>query len=463
MINSDFFSLSRARWQDVLRHGLDPEILAFWQPLSERHQRMATDPAWSEAWEKRCEDYIRRLDPLCKAFTDWRPVPLSHKRSGTPFTVTYKDTIDVANLPTKYGSSSGFRSYPVKSAEIAEKFHSKGFLCTGKVATTEFSVGNQFHCVNPLFPTFSPSGSSTGSAVAVAAGFCDLSIGTDTVGSIRFPAGNCGVVALRLTHQPALERGIFPVSPSMDSIGLITRTVADLSYIWQRAALHELVEGTPTWCQSRASLKIGVIQNFKHAGENCHPEICEAFSQLEDQLRQAGHTLEQVELAWWRYREAAWSLLSKEIYDVHHALAAREGIHYEAGTWASVISGERITPSEYCELQALQATAKKLAYRDLTDHNYDVLLLPLDPDLPRSLVQPPPAQTIPHSGTMEAHDLGFTILASFVGIPALTLPIAISSSGAPIGIQLLTAPKWEEKLLQAGLLIENMVHLLPHS
>lgn len=460
MKNDDVSALPHVKWQNTFAHCLDAEIVSFWQPLSERHQYMAADPTWILKWEKGFEEYIRRLDPLCKAFVDWCPVSLSPKNSIMPFLVTYKDNIDIAGFPTKYGSSSGFRSYPIKSAYIAEKLHQKNFLCTGKVATTEFGVGNQFNCVNPLFPAFSPSGSSTGSAVAVAAGFCDLSIGTDTAGSIRFPAGSCGVVALRLTNRPAFKEGIFPVSPSMDSVGLITRTVADLSYIWYRERLNELGESISEQHLSRSSLKIGVLQNFRNAEENCHPEISEAFSQLEHMLEQAGQTLEPVELEWWHYREIAWLLLLKEIYDVHTALATKMDIKYEAGTRASFMSGEHITHTDYCELRSLQETAKKLASRDLREGKYDVLLLPLDSDLPRNLVQPPPAQTIPSYDKIQAPDLGFTNLASFVGIPALTLPIAIASSGAPIGIQLFAAQREEEKLIRAGLLIENLVNLL---
>jgi Asp-tRNA(Asn)/Glu-tRNA(Gln) amidotransferase A subunit family amidase len=460
-VKTDGFSaLSHAKWQNTFAHCLDTEIFSFWQPLSERHQDMANDPTWRLKWEKGFDDYIRRFDPLCKAFADWRPVSLSPKNGVMPFLVTYKDNIDIAGFPTKYGSSGGFRSYPIQSAHIAEKLHQKNFLCIGKVATTEFGVGNQFNCVNPLFPAFSPSGSSTGSAVAVAAGFCDLSIGTDTAGSIRFPAGNCGVVALRLTNQPAFKEGIFPVSPSMDSIGLIARTVADLSYIWHREKLNELGESAPEQHLSGSSLKIGIVQNFRDAEEHCHPEICEAFAQLEQLLGQAGHTLEPVELEWWHYREIAWFLLLKEIYDVHSTLAEKIAIKYEAGTRASFMSGEHITDKDYRELRSLQETAKKLASRDLREGKYDVLLLPLDSDLPRNLIQPPPAQTIPSYGNVQARDLGFTNLASFVGIPALTLPIAIAPSGAPISIQLFAAQREEEKLIRAGLLIENLVNLL---
>lgn len=271
------------------------------------------------------------------------------------------------------------------------------------------------------------------------------------------------MVALRLTHQPALKEGIFPVSPSMDSIGLITRTVADLSYIWHREALNELVGSIPEQRLSSPSLRIGVAKNFRDAEEDCHPDICKAFSQLEDKLRQAGHVLEPVELEWWHYREAAWLLLLKELYDIHRALIEKADIKYEAGTRASFMSGEHITHKEYRELRALQEIAKKIASRDLIEGKYDVLLLPLDSDLPRSLIQPPPAQTIPSYGKVKTHDLGFTNLASFVGIPALTLPIAIAPSGAPIGIQLFAAQREKEKLIQAGLLIEDLVNLIPHS
>ena len=455
MTTERFFAQSRDMWHKALKRLPDAQTIDFWQPLAQRHQQIGAHSDGLYAWEERLEAYIQRMDPYYKAFIERSPVTMTREGNAACFTVTYKDNIDVLGFPTRCGSTGGFCFHPTQSARIVELLHQKSFALIGKVATTEFSIGNEAPCINPLFPDFSPSGSSTGSAVAVAAGFCDLSIGTDSGGSVRWPAGNCGVVGLRLTHDPTLTRGTFPVCPSMDSIGLITRTVADLAYLWRREELNTIVNSIPeTFAQDRP-LTIGIVNNSQN--EACHPDVCQAFEHLQEKLRQAGHRLIPVNLAWWNYRQAGWQLLLKEAYSVHKALATEMEFEYQRGTLASLSSGESITDEAYEELQKLQRIAQEMANADLTAQKYDVLLLPLDPDLPRNLVHPPPVQTIPDYDEQHIDDWGFTILASFVGIPALTLPIAISSAGAPIAVQLFAEQRAEEKLIRAGLIIENLI------
>ncbi len=457
-MNEDFFARSRVMWQDTLKHFPDHETAYFWQPLVERHQQIAVNPLQLQEWERHFEAYIRRMDPYYKAFVDWRHVQMSKESDVPHFVVTYKDNIDIAGFPTRYGNTSGFRLYPTQSAQIVERLHEKRFTCIGKVATTEFSIGNESWCINPRFPYFSPSGSSTGSAVAVASGFCDLSIGTDSASSIRLPAGNCGIVGLRLTPYSALTKGIFSVSPSMDSVGLMTRTVADLAYIWQRETLRTLAHSTPRVNHDQKSLKIGIVDNYCKTSY-CHHDIVEAFNQLDDRLRQAGHVTEHVNLKWWKYRRVAWTLLSREVSDVHKNLQFSIPIQYQSGTLAALSVGKEVTDEAYNEAKELQQIAQAMANNDLT-RDYDVLLLPLDPDLPRNLMVPAPKQTIPESSNIKEETLDYATIASFAGIPALTLPIAISPSGAPIAVQVFAAQREEEKLIQAGLLIEEIIRLV---
>ena len=151
---------------------------------------------------------------------------------GVP--VAVKDLIDTDFLPTTYGAAIYRGHQPGVNAEVVQRLLDAGAVIIGKTATHEFAWGvttDNPHfgpTRNPWDPQRVPGGSSGGSAVAVAAGFCPIAIGTDTAGSIRIPAALCGVVGLRPTHGSVSAQGVHPLAPSLDTVGPMARTVADL-------------------------------------------------------------------------------------------------------------------------------------------------------------------------------------------------------------------------------------------
>jgi Asp-tRNA(Asn)/Glu-tRNA(Gln) amidotransferase A subunit family amidase len=331
---------------------------------------------------------------------------------------------------------------------VAEEATTRGLICIGKVATTEFSLGVRVPSRNPRYPDYSPSGSSTGSAVAVAAGFCDVSVGTDAAGSIRWPAANCGVVGLRLTPHGSLTSGTFPVAPSLESIGLVTRTVEDLAHVW---SCHDL--GRLWGSHSRRDtepLRWAVATDWETA--SCDVEVRRAFDSCCDLLERNGIRLPRLSLDWWHAREDGFRLLLREAADVHAALP-RE-IEYEPAVAATLAEGRLVTDHELVGLRQRRNAAIALAQAQLVEE-CDVVLLPLDPELPRRLEIPAPARAVPELGSLGS-EVGFTIAASVAGLPAVTLPIGHSSLGAPIALQMFARPGGEEDLIRAALLIERV-------
>lgn len=431
----------------------------FLEPLQARTARLREQPWEAHAFYEQQQEYIRRADPRYQAFAEWRPL-LPAART-CPFTVTYKDTIDVAGFTTRLGNTNGYRQYPSRSACIAQLLDRPALLCTGKVASTECNIGVRLPATNPRFPHLIASGSSTGSAVAVAAGFCDLSVGTDTVGSARWPAGNCGITALRLSYRQAWSAGIFPTAPSMDSIGLLTRTVADLAYIWQEADLSaSLLPSRTTATVQHKPLRFGWATNVAHSGS--HPEILRTFEQLLAALVDQGIALQEIDLPWWHLREQAWMLVAREISDVHRAFQHHTPITYQAETARIVCQGQEIADQAYDMLKQDRKKATLLAEETLASGHVDIVLLPLDPQLPES-IDVSLASSVPQTGKAREEDLGFTIVASFAGIPALTLPMGLSTSHAPIGVQLLARSGGEHDLLRAGLLLEQTIQRMQQS
>lgn len=417
-------------------------------PLVEREQQTREGRgAYVEAMEAR----IRAQDPHWRAFADWRPLPRGHATPTPPFLITYKDTIDVPGFATRMGSLSGYRQYPVTPARVVTLLDSECFICIGKVATTEFSLGTRIPCRNPTFPDIDPGGSSTGCGVAVAAELCDVSIGTDTAGSTGWPAVNCGAVGLRLTYDPALLEGVFPVAPRMDSLAIAARSVSDLAFVWERGGLARLVgdeRGFPRRSSDR--LTVGRVTNWETM--DIHPDVRSAVDDIVEALVDAHVAVQPVSLDWWHYRPAAWSLLLREAWDLHRVFMARVEIEYDVSTWNTLLLGRDVTDCDYEALKRDHARATARAHEDLTQGRVDVLLLPLSAHPPRRLPAPPLATSVPP-------EPGFRILAGFTGTPALALPVR--RSGAPIGVQLMARPGGEADLIAVGRLIETRLRGRP--
>lgn len=177
-----------------------PNYLAL--TLRERYAQLQANQALAADWAAQYEQWAVHADGHYRCLVSTRPAEAPWFRLGV------KDTVDVAGLPTRLGLRS-YRHYPARSAEALTWLDPRVAL-TCKVTTTELNIAFGGGCRNPLYPSIDPSGSSTGSAVSVAAGLCDISLGTDVLGSVRWPASHCGMVGLRMTHKAGNLAGVFP-------------------------------------------------------------------------------------------------------------------------------------------------------------------------------------------------------------------------------------------------------------
>lgn len=145
-------------------------------------------------------------------------------------TVGVKDLIDTAGLRTTYGSPQYRHHVPTRSAAVVTTMERLGGVVVGKTNLNEFAYGVSGY--NPHYGLMrtpgdrsrTPGGSSGGSAVAVAAGICDIGIGTDTGGSVRIPAACCGIIGFKCAHDAVSMRGIHPLAPRHDSVGYLVRS-----------------------------------------------------------------------------------------------------------------------------------------------------------------------------------------------------------------------------------------------
>ena len=171
------------------------------------------------------------------AFIERFTIPPTHTGPLDGLTFAVKDLIDVAGHHTGCGNPTWLATHPPASfhAICVEQLLAAGARCEGKTITDEiaFSLLGENHFygtpLNPAAPDRVPGGSSSGSASAVACGLVDFALGTDTGGSVRIPASNCGIFGIRPSHGLISVAGVMPLAPTLDSVGLFARDLDVLS------------------------------------------------------------------------------------------------------------------------------------------------------------------------------------------------------------------------------------------
>jgi Asp-tRNA(Asn)/Glu-tRNA(Gln) amidotransferase A subunit family amidase len=189
---------------------------------------MSTDP-WNT--------FITRIEP-----GEARPGPLSGR------TLAVKDLIDTAGVRTTYGSGLYRDHVPERTAVAAQRLLDAGAVLMGKTNLPEFAWGvlgtNPWYgtCHNPAYPGKTTGGSSSGSAAALAAGLCDLALGSDTGCSIRLPSAACEVVGLKSQWGLISTEGVYPLCPTLDTVGPMARSVEDVALMWSVLAERPVPE-----------------------------------------------------------------------------------------------------------------------------------------------------------------------------------------------------------------------------
>ncbi|MCL2594389.1 MAG: amidase, partial [Promicromonosporaceae bacterium] len=214
---------------------------------------------------------------------------------GVPYTV--KDNIETAELRTTHGTTLFAGWVPEQDAPIVARLRQAGMVLLAKVSLDDYAGACWGESSllgpmrNPYDPTRMVGGSSGGSAVAVAAGYAPLSLGTDTGGSLRIPAALCGVATLRPTAGLLPLSGIFPRSPSQDVVGPMAATVEGLRL--SLAALRGLpVSASPPSLPDPSGLRLGVVEGgLAIWGDEPEGPVLRRFREVVTALRTAGVTL----------------------------------------------------------------------------------------------------------------------------------------------------------------------------
>ena len=191
-------------------------------------------------------------------------------------TLAVKDLFDTAGVRTTYGSGLYADHVPERNATAVQRLVDAGAVIVGKTHLPEFAWGvlgdNQWYgtCLNPVHPGKTTGGSSSGSAAALAAGLCDLALGSDTGCSIRLPSAACEVVGLKSQWGLISTEGAFPLSPTLDTVGPMGRSVEDVALMWS------VLTQRPVPAPALEGLTVGLLRQAPGIGDGRETEKSDA-------------------------------------------------------------------------------------------------------------------------------------------------------------------------------------------
>jgi Asp-tRNA(Asn)/Glu-tRNA(Gln) amidotransferase A subunit family amidase len=401
----------------------------------------------AEDYLGQCVARADQVEPVLKAFTVRASLEDLIKQSGTGplmgIPVAIKDIIATKDFATSNGSPIYKDFRPSEDAEIVKKVRALGGLIFGKSVTTEFAWRHPGPTTNPWNSAHTPGGSSSGSAAAVASGIVPLGLGSQTAGSIVRPASFCGIVGYKASFGAVPRKGAHPVSGSLDHIGFFTKSVADARYAFNllrntsiseedAIVIPELSSKPLKDVLGNHTLRIGVLKT--PFDELLSQEQAETVNHAAALLEGAGAHIEQITLPqnYWDGIEALAVLMSCEAAVVHEEHLKNFPDLLSADMKELIDRGNACPVGDYIKAKNLQAELR-LSIAEYFERCDAILAAPATGEAPEGL--------------------GFTgnpifcSLWTFIGTPAIALPVEKSSNGLPLGIQLIGNYRDDEKLL----------------
>ena len=371
--------------------------------------------------------------------------------------ISLKDNIYTKDIRTTAGSKILKDFVPQHDAVVVQQLKEAGAVILGKTNLHEFAYGvttNNPHfgpTRNPWDLSRIPGGSSGGSAAAVAAGLGYGSIGTDTGGSIRIPAALCGIVGLKPTFGRVSVAGVIPLSPRLDCVGPLARSVADaallLDPLFVRGKKEALFKGA-TKSGLRKDFRLGLPKNFFL--DVISQEVYVAFYEAVRGLREQGSTMKQVAIP-----------LLQEIEDAGNQIAWAEATHYHqhAGWFPShaaeygedvvtrLAVGAKVPATAYLQAMELRDSFIEHFHAAMAKADVDALVVPATPIAAPAIGEETTAVSSANHPT-RALLLRNNRPANLGGLPAISVPSGFTAEGLPIGLQLIGSVTDEALLLR---------------
>lgn len=402
---------------------------------------------------------IRRYNDRLKAFVRVFDPPLAGEVAGGP-TFAVKDLIDVAGVPTFGGGQVPVDPSPHRHAQVVERLLQAGWTAVGKTHTVELAYGSwgSNRAVGAPWNPWdarvhrAPGGSSSGSAVAVAAGLCDAALGTDTGGSVRIPAAICGVVGLKPGRGLVSLRGVHPLSPALDTVGAIAGSVAQAARMLAAisgpdgdAAVREPFDAEGALKAKAQGRRVAAIP-LDHLGE-VHPEVARLYLAALDRLREIGVGVDMV--APLRALEESFApngmLMAGEGWRHWRGRIERHGAVMDPWIVRRFQSGRDLSDKQLDEARARRAADQAEFHAWLAP--YDALVSPTCP------IPAPPLESVDETTSPLSQ---LTRAANYLDLPGISLPCGLTAGGLPAGLQILGKPADEVSVVTLGAAFERV-------
>ena len=368
--------------------------------------------------------------------------------------IALKDLFDTEGIPTTYGCRVYKNRVPREDSTPAARLKAAGCVLLGKLTMSELAMvgppGFGEETRNPWNIEHAPGGSSSGSGVSVAAGLCAGSLGSDTGGSIRFPASNNSIVGLMPTYGRVSRHGVMPLSWTLDHLGPMTRTVEDAAIMLSAIAGHDVNDRTTAkdpvpdfrahLRDNIKGLRVGILED---TFEDNHPDTQSAVDQAIEDFQSLGARTKRLRIPNYEVLHIANSI----IYLVEGFNIYREVLRTHPQEIGKVFRiygymGGLFTADEYVQSMRLRSRIKRVVGKIFED--VDLLLSPAINAPPRKIADFDPfLLTQP---TRSAVSEVFNLAAC----PALSVPCGFSEDGLPIGLQLAAKSMDEQTLLSAA-------------
>lgn len=445
-----------------------------WRSLTELSQLLARGAASSREIVAAYLDRIAALDIHLHAFVDvYRDDALAaaeradrERQAGAArgplhgLPIAIKDLLHIRGRVTGAGSKSRPHGVADETATAAASLFAAGMIALGKTHLVEFAFGG-WGRNQPLGAPWNPwdtathrvaGGSSSGSAVAVAAGLAPAAIGSDTGGSIRIPAALCGLTGLKPTYGLISLAGVFPLATTLDSLGPITHSVDDAALLAAAMAGPDprdpatLAAPRLDWAAARRSEPdLRQLRVTALAVEQFHspalPDVLSARTDAILTLRRLGAQVEE-EAVPFDFEEVMvrnGRLIAAEAYALHRAYIEDEALEIDPWVRRRTLAGKALSAAEY--IDELAERKRMAAAFGEWMRNRDALLTPTVP------ITALPVAEVDEATTPLA---AFTRAVNYFGACALSLPAGVSADGLPIAMQLIGGPFTDATLIRMG-------------
>ncbi|MFZ9298123.1 MAG: amidase [Hylemonella sp.] len=395
--------------------------------------------------EQRAVRHAQAIDQLRSSGVDLGPM------MGIP--VAVKDLFSIDGMPTTAGSRLNIQDLVPPQGRFVDMLYRAGCVLLGKTRTSEFALGgfNPSHVLpwNPCDEKVKrmTGGSSHGSAVAMAAGLAGFTVGSDTGGSVRWPAALCGVVGYKASAEHWPTEGVFPLSPHMDSVGIFTRSVEDAAMV-EAALAGRALPSPPPVSELRLAWPV------HHFMENLDSSVAACFEAALKRLRQAGAKITEIHVPEAAEIDAVFRcLVPADLL----AFLGRERIQRSADqidpVAASRLSAANdLKADEYVRMVSRRAALEQ-AMRERFG-GFDAWITPTVPQIPPPIDDFKAVSDIAEWNRLATQNTRPGNLFNQCGI---SLPIHHLGADLPVGLQLCAPALHDAHLLQTALAVETLL------